>query len=202
MFKRHITLAGAVLAGLLTTVAIAPAAHGVEASDLRPAGGTHCVSQLVPVGSTAKVPAPRCFGSFAEMISFATGGAVRLPADATRVTQAQLDVVRPMEGTVQPPFVAPANVVVGISYKDTGFSGDSWAHQATAGCDNDAGYEWQNATPFVGPDGTWNNAISSAEGFSDCTGRYWEFSNHTGANVDTDWSGGAMNNATSSIKWY
>jgi hypothetical protein len=205
IINRRAALAGSVLAaGMLAAALAGPAAaQGVDPAKLRPAGsGTHCVSASVPAGSTAAAPAPTCFGSFADAISFATAGAVRLPAGANTVTQQQLDAGR-ARLLIEQPALMPS-VVLGISYKDTGWTGDSWVHTGTSGCDTDAGYEWQNVGPLVGPGGGWDNAISSASGYSDCTGRYWANSGSPpwGANIDTNWSSGVMSNAASAIQWY
>lgn len=187
--------AGIVLAaGLLAGGLAAPAAQGAEPANLRVAGGgTHCVSASVPAGSTAVAGPATCFGSFAEAISFATGDTVRLPAGASTVTQQQLDA-----GRAQLMEMQPASVVLGISYWDTGWNDDTWTHTGSYGCDTDPDIDWQNA----GPLGGWDNKIGSARAYSNCTGTYWANSNFWGANIDTDWSGGVMNNATSSIQWY
>jgi len=195
---RRLTVGAAVAAGLLTAVVATPA---TAAPNLRPAATTHCVSASVPAGSAVTgTPAARCFGSFAEAISFATSGTVRLPAGSTMVTQQQLDAGRASAlGYGQP---AIASVVLGVSYKDTGWSGDSWIHTGSYGCDTNADVDWQNTGPLVGPGGGWDNEIGSALAYSDCTGRYWAMSGFAGANIDTGWSGGVMNNAASSIQWY
>lgn len=190
-------LAGVALAGGLLTAGLAtPAAAG----ELRLAGTTHCVSAAVPVGTQAAETAPRCFTTFAAAIAYATDGAVRLPAGSTRVTQAQLDAGRmaSVNDYLQP---ALTSVVLGISYKDTGWSGDSWVHTGSYGCDTNADVDWQNAGPLVGPGGGWDNAIGSGIAYGDCQPEYFAGSGFTGASIDSDWSGGVMNNAASSIQW-
>ena len=194
--NRRSLQAGIVLAaGLLAGGLAAPAAHGAEPASLRLAGGgTHCVSASVPAGSTAVAGPATCFGSFAEAISFATGGAVRLPAGAHTVTQQQLDAGR-ARLMVEQPNVA-SSVLLGISYWDTGWTGSTWMHTGSYGCDTDPDVDWQNAGPLVGPGGGWDNQIGSAVAYSNCTGTYWANSNFWGARIDTAWSGGVMNNAT------
>jgi len=204
MIKIRPTLAGAVLAlGMLTATFTGPAAAAPDAgpTGLRPAATTHCVSPSVPAGSTqTSEVAATCFGSFAEAISYATDGTVRLPAGATMVTQQQLDAGRAsLLGYGQP---ALTSVVLGISYKSTGWTGDTWTHTGSYGCDTDPDVDWYNAGPLSGPGGNWDNAIGSALAYSNCTGRYWANANFWGANIDTGWSGGVMNNASSSIQWY
>lgn len=71
-------------------------------------------------------------------------------------------------------------------------------HTGSYGCGTDPDVDWQNAGPWS----SWFNEIGSGSGFSSCTGRYWELPNFLGVNVDTGWSGGPMNNETSSIQWY
>src|ERR671916_815743 len=93
---RRVAAGAAVAAGLLAAVVAVP---GTAAPNLRPAATTHCVSAAVPAGSSAEVTqaaaeAARCFRTFADAISHATNGTVRLPAGATRVTQQQLDAGR------------------------------------------------------------------------------------------------------------
>ena len=100
----------------------------------------------------------------------------------------------------QPPSLT--SVVLGVSYKDTGWAGDTWIHTGSYGCDTDPDVDWQNAGPLSGPGGGWDNAIGSALAYSYCTGRYWANSGFWGANIDTGWSSGVMNNASSSIQWY
>jgi len=195
IINRRILWAGIVLAaGLLAGGLAAPAAQGAPPASLRLAGGkTHCVSASVPAGSAAVGGSATCFGSFAEAISFATNGAVRLPAGANTVTQQQLDAGR---AQLEQPN-STTSVVLGISYWDTGWTGSSWIHTGSYGCDTDPDVDWQNP----GPLGGWDDKIGSARAYSNCTGTYWANSNFWGANVGTDWSGGVMNNATSSIQW-
>jgi hypothetical protein len=197
-------IAGAALtAGLLASgIASGTASGAASLSATGLAATKHCVSAAVPAGSTATaVPQARCFRSFTDAISYATDGTVRLPAGATRVTQAQLDTGRAQVQFQQPGIIA-SSVVLGVSYKNTGWSGDTWIHTGSYGCDTDPDVDWQNnGDPLSGPDGTWDNAIGSAEAFSDCHGTYWALANFAGASIGTRWSGGVMNNATSSIQW-
>jgi hypothetical protein len=191
-----IKLSTVLAACLLTAGLAAPAAAAVDPASLRPAGtGTHCVSSAVPAGSSIVAPAPRCFGSFPEAISFATGGAVQLPAGATTVTQAQLDAGRARLLVQQPGMIQ--SVVLGISYWRTGYNGDTWTHTGSYGCDTDPDVDWQN----TGPLGSWDNEISSAQAYSSCTGKYWALTDFNGASITTWWSDGVMNNAASSIQW-
>jgi hypothetical protein len=198
VLRAGIVLAAGLLAGGLAAPAggmAAPAAQGAEPASLRLAGGeTHCVSAAVPAGSAAMGGPVTCFGSFAEAISFATHGAVRLPAGAHTVTQQQLDAGR---AQFEQPNSTTTSVVLGISYWDTGWTGSSWTHTGSYGCDTDPDVDWQNP----GPLGGWDDKIGSARAYSNCTGTYWANSNFWGANIGTDWSGGVMNNATSSIQW-
>lgn len=191
-------LAGTALAAGLLAAGMAGSA--TAAPTLRPVTASHCVEASVPAGSTL-TPAPaRCFTNFTAAISFATDGVVRLPAGSTRVSQQQLDAgLAQRDGYQQP---ALASVVLGVSYKDTGWTGDTWIHTGSYGCDTDPDVDWLNYGPLSGPGGTWDNAIGSALAYSDCTGRYFAGASHTGAMIDTGWSGGVMNNAATSIWWY
>ena len=194
-----IVLAAGLLAGGLATPAAlgaTPATQGAAPASPRLAGGeTHCVSAAVPAGSTAVGGPATCFGSFPEAISFATHGAVRLPAGAHTVTQQQLDAGRAQLFFEQPNVAT--SVVLGISYWNTGWTGSTWTHTGSYGCDTDPDVDWQNP----GPLGGWDNEIGSARAYSNCTGTYWANTNYWGASINTDWSGGVMNNATSSIQW-
>lgn len=215
---RHTLTGAALAAGLLTAVLASPAAAaapvsfaspapassaGPAGSNLRPAATTHCVSAAVPAGSTvAAETTARCFSTFTDAISHATNGTVRLPAGSTRVTQQQLDAGRASVMNYQQPAIPLVSVVLGVSYEDTGWTGNTWIHTGSYGCDTDPGVDWQNAGPLVGPGGGWDNNIGSALAYSNCTGTYWALANWAGARIDTGWSGGVMNNAASSIQWY
>jgi hypothetical protein len=202
---RKTSLAGAALAAGLLTATLTGAAAAAPSTGEAGAGSaaptTHCVSPAVPAGATrTSLTVTRCFSSFDDAISYATNGAVRLSAGATMVTQRQLDEARFTTSGYQQPNLT--SVVLGVSYQDTGWTGNTWIHTGSYGCDTDPDIDWQNAGPLSGPGGGWDNSIGSALAYSNCTGRYWATAGFVGANIDTGWSGGVMNNAASSIQWY
>jgi hypothetical protein len=154
----------------------------------------HCVSEALPAGSKEDPLSPVCFGTFAEAIAHATAGVVQLPGDATEVTQEELDASYAQAAAGD---IRLAAVVIGISYWDDNYHDGSWTHTASAGCDNDSDFEYW----IINVGSSWNDEISSARGFSLCQGIYYENANFGGAQIGTDWSGGAMNDKTTSIRW-
>src|SRR3954470_10379915 len=96
--------------------------------------------------------------------------------------------------------MTPNVIVIGISFLNTNYQGNTYTHWANSGCDNDAGREWYFQFPT-----NWNDRTSSARGYSLCTGRYWEIgttgTSGAGAAVDTNWSGGPMNDHATFIEW-
>lgn len=163
-------------------------------SDGSAAGPGHCVSRALPAGRGGEAAPPVCFKTFAGAISHATGGLVRLPGDATSVTQKELDAGY---ARAAKSGIAVTSVVLGISYWDTDFEDSSWAHTASSGCDGDLAAEW--TLSYVGSG--WNDEIGSAVGYSQCEGVYFEHANFTGAQVVTPWNDGAMDDEASSILW-
>jgi hypothetical protein len=177
----------------LALIAATTATATVAAS---PANGAPVDQHCVGAAATGKQPltAPVCFGSFAEAVRYATDGAVRLPAGATTVSQAELDRGYAAAGArVQ-------TAVIGISFMNTAFTGASFTHTAAAGCVTGAAREWF----FQLPTG-WNDRISSAQSFSNCLARYWENGNGvtgSGASVVTNWSGGPMNDRATFVDFF
>jgi hypothetical protein len=173
----------------LAPIAVAGAPDGTAAQSV----GRHCVVHARALGTAAATEpaAPVCFDSFADAISFATDGTVRLPASATRVTQAQLDAGR-ATGRV-------ASTVIGIESEDPSYGGTDWIISQANGC-NDGGAEvWLRSDLTGNP---MNNVISSAQAFAGCKSRHFDLPNFAGSSiVCTCSSMGTMSDRTTSIRW-
>ncbi|RKG54202.1 hypothetical protein D7X30_29940 [Corallococcus sp. AB011P] len=164
----------------------------------------HCVMNVMPftpgepLPASDTVPAPKCFTSFPEAISFATGGTVRLPATANPKDLKESDLKSVHQA-------APNEIVIGIEYEDrwtaSAYSGNSIVFVSTyGGC----------GSLFVPsmPAG-WNDIISSSRSFAGCNHSYHYQNDNgpaTGPNPSIDCGGGCtgmgvMDNQTSSIFW-
>lgn len=171
-----------------------PSATGLAAPE------RHCVGRAQAVKPGESLPASsdqsqwECFDTFSEAISFATKGAVRLPATAkpADLEEEDLKVASAASGS--------SDYVIGIEYTDAGFSGNGYIFTAPGPC----------GTLFVGslPYGV-NDTISSAQAFSGCNNS-WHYENFNGplgggAQVNCgpacSYIGDAMNDRTSSIFW-
>jgi hypothetical protein len=187
--------------GLAAAPASAAPASGGTISPTRTAATPHCVVEPIAVGSTRTPAAPACFATFAESIAYATKGAVLLPKGATRVTQQQLDAgYAKQRAAARAAGVTPqVTVIIGISYHNTGFTGPSNTHPTSSDCDTNPDVDFFLNTLPAGLDNLW----SSAQAFGQCQGTYYDltFRPAGGARVSTNWTGGAMDNRTSSIDW-
>jgi hypothetical protein len=193
MFKR-IVLVG-LSSGLLLTLAGCGAGVEQEASAQRP----HCAIQAVAVEAGKAPPAEAsaaqvdCFATFAESISFATHGEVRLPPTAT---PADLKMEALALSTTQ-------SKVIGFEYEHVGFGGRSYTHYSDNDCND--GYDiYFNDLGNV----LLNDTISSARTYyaSGCNHSYhYEHAGFMGSSRDCGtecfYIGDALNDRTSSIKW-
>lgn len=155
----------------------------------------HCVMNVLPfkagepLPASDTVPEAKCFPSFPDAVSFATGGTVRLPATARPADLKESDL-KPVHQA------APNEIVIGIEYRDS-YSGSSLVFVSTVGgC----------GSYFVNLPGDWDNVISSSKSFAGCNHSYhYENANGGGASVDCgggcSFIGDAMNDRTSSIFW-
>ncbi|RKH82502.1 hypothetical protein D7Y21_28420 [Corallococcus sp. AB045] len=155
----------------------------------------HCVMNVLPftpgepLPAADTVPAPKCFSSFPEAISFATGGTVRLPATANPRDLKESDLKSVHQA-------APNETVIGIEYKD-GYSGSSLVFTSLyGGC----------GSYLVNLPSDWDNVISYSRSFAGCNHSYhYDGLNGSGANVDCGggcaYIGDTMNDKTSSIFW-
>jgi hypothetical protein len=158
----------------------------------------HCIVGLEPLkeGQEESVASEMtCFTNFSEAIAAATGGAVQLPKDIdpSGITEEMLQSAMPA-----------AQTIISVSYQHSNFGGSSLTHYAnnTYGCTNGSSY-------FVSslPSG-WNDVISSTRLWGGCDRTYFfEHISFGGAALrvgpTTQLNGfGAMNDETSSIRWY
>jgi hypothetical protein len=190
MFGRRIT---ALLGGAILLVG-GPVLAGTEAAA---AAALHCTAsaqaaaQQVSAGVQAE---PVCFKSFRDVIAYATAGEVVLPAAATDVSEAQLDLV-----TAAPSSVT-TSTVIGIDYDGSGFTGSTfvWTTTNSAGCSTGISYFADSM-----PSG-WDNRVSSAKGFAGCTTyTHYQDPSYAGATqACTCSSMGFMDNRTSSEQWH
>lgn len=153
----------------------------------------HCVVETIAVRPGQALPAmsapePKCFSTFPEAIAHATKGAVQLRADAT-------------PEALRPSLLAPsATFVIGVEWQHASYRGSSYTFTSGVTC---AGYVHYVSSMPSG----WNDIVSSAQAYSNCNHSvHFEHVNFAGASVDCGSScsyiGGAMNDRTSSIRWY
>jgi hypothetical protein len=160
----------------------------------------HCTS-MVKEGST-KVENLRCFRTFAEAVSAATGGRVKLdksvgPQD---LTQKMLDqgVAQAQRGPS-----AAQTTVIGVEYWDTRYRGSSW----TVYVNNDFGCRGGRSYGYTSMPSGWDNEVSSANVFGGCSvGIHFQNRNYNqnsdGSKIDCPcYTMDIMNDRTSSINW-
>src|SRR5690606_8767253 len=179
-------------------------AHAAEnpTDSARPDSGRHCVVGLhaAQLGAATEPQAtePACFDTFAEAIDFATGGRVRLPKDATQVSERQLLAAGAIS-TARAPVARP---LVGIEYQHTNFGGASLTLYGASGTGCYAG-TWYGFPDLASLD--FDNRISSGRTYSNCIGKHHDGTNYTGTYTYCETSCstlGSMNDRTSSIKFF
>lgn len=191
--------------GTRTVLALAAvsvlAGAGAQANAVRPAG-VNCAAQAHEVGGTTARPSDvRCFATFAEAVSYATGGTVRLDTGASRADQLAAFRLAAARSTIG--IIAASKTVLGIDYWDIDYGGAAFVWWTTnpEGCNDGSRYEgdFYNAA-------AWNDVTSSAESFQGCS--YFGHHEHEyqgGAAVDCGYScsyiGDAMNDRTSSVSF-
>lgn len=155
----------------------------------------HCVMNVLPfkpgepLPASDTMPEAKCFPSFPEAISFATGGTLRLPATAKPADLKESDLKSVNQA-------APNETVIGIEYKDD-YQGSSLVFVSPfGGC----------GSYFVNVPWDWNDVISSSKSFAGCNHSY-HYENYDGGGANFDCGGGCtsitntLNNLTSSIFW-
>ena len=194
--------AASMIAIALSIVAInvAPALAGEPAEGA--AQARHCVQSASERGNDAAggqpVAPPQCFDSFSEAITFATAGAVVLPADLE--LEQQLDVLGDSLASLQQDK-AVNDVVIAVDYNWKNYKAGTLTWEGHSGnCVN--GGRWYYANSMG--DG-WNNKASSTRGYADCGQNIvFEGYNRTGARRTcyNDCSDlGALANEVSSREW-
>jgi len=129
----------------------------------------------------------RCFQSFAEAISAATGGTVKVRQGQRALSEAELA-----------PTPLATSTVVGIEYKDANFGGSSLT-LSTPGIFQCAGGAYVNWNSM--PSG-WDNTIGSARSYAGCKSGHFEYVNNGGSvRICGCATMGAMNDKTSSIRF-
>lgn len=164
----------------------------------------HCVANL----ATQKLS---CFETFTKAIAFATNDRIPdAPSDAKLAATDEnfkarvnaLAAIARRRGGVVP---ADTSVVIGIEYRDDNFQGPTLTefNPFGFGCDGNFGTE-DFESPSM-PSG-WNDQISSFIAFSNCAEILYEHDNFGGAQTQLATSlssvGAAMNDRTSSIRWF
>lgn len=177
--------------GLMVGASATPASAGAPSAKER-----HCtVSAATSDSPLSKV---RCYATFAEAISAATGGRVKITA--TRVEDISPEK---LAAALSQPAAAAATYVRAILYTSTLYGGSSLTFTASSGCSVFGNYDafYPN---FQSP---WNNNFSSGRTFSGCRATLYDSSNYGGAQypmaADASYTTfGAMDNAGSSLKSY
>jgi hypothetical protein len=200
---------------LLAACAVDPSAEqGAGDQVVAPSFGQHCV-----VSPSSEIT---CFDSFTDAIATATGGeiqdaqtdaAVALadPGFAARINA--IAARQDPQSALAPGGVGrAAMVVIGISYKDGNYGGNTWVWLQPTRCDfNSSTVDFEvpnlNTSPYSGSG--FNDSISSFRSFNNCLTVLFEDWFYGGAvtsggvpTLDMSYVGNAMNDRASSIRWY
>ncbi len=200
------------LAVLATLVLVSWPAQAAQAATKAPDRARHCavgMPAMPAAGSTgaaraatgahlAKPSRVSCFGSFAESVSYATAGRVRLGPGARSVSTRQLQAA----GVVSTRAALAAQPLVGIEYENSNYGGDSLVLYGSSGsgCYSGTWYGFPSMSSLG-----FDNRISSARTYSNCLGRHHDGTSYTGSYRYCDGSCstfGTMNDRTSSIKFF
>ncbi|MET9019515.1 hypothetical protein ABZV93_06005 [Actinopolymorpha sp. NPDC004070] len=194
------------LAFLATLVLVSWQAQAAQAATGVPDRSRHCAVGMPAMPATqsetgAHLTKPSrisCFGSFAESVSYATAGRVRLAPDARSVSTRQLQAA----GVVSTPAALASQPLVGIEYEDSNYGGDSLVLYGSSGsgCYSGTWYGFPSMSSLG-----FDNRISSARTYSNCLGRHHDGTSYTGSYRYCDGSCstfGTMNDRTSSIKFF
>ncbi|GAA2757556.1 hypothetical protein [Actinopolymorpha rutila] len=191
------------LAVLATLVLVSWQAQAAQAATGVPDRARHCAVGMPAMRAgtgfhLAKPSKVSCFGSFAESVSYATAGRVRLAPGARTVSTRQLQAA----GVVSTRSALAAQPLVGIEYEDSNYGGDSLVLYGSSGsgCYSGTWYGFPSMSSLG-----FDNRISSARMYSNCLGRHHDGTNYTGSYRYCDGSCstfGTMNDRTSSIKFF
>jgi hypothetical protein len=162
----------------------------------------NCVVFIDPVAegeTTSRVHSARCFSTFAEAMAYASGGRLKLAANASRDQYSLAELSASTAGVT----------IIGRDYEDPNYSCNifgpclDWTVNNDFGCTGGRNYV-ASSMPTV--DGfNWNDQLSSTKAFAGCSrNQNFEHANYGGAlrnclpNCATM---GVMNDATSSKQW-
>jgi hypothetical protein len=197
-FKTIKLLSGAGLL-VVSTAFAAPAAQAAPTA--HSTGSQHCVQQVVEPG--ARVPAPRCFASYAQVISYLTGGRVRLVGTSAATTDGS-GTTR-LDAQIRDGEIANTTYVLSTEYTNSGYGGSTYTFTWSSSCAS-VNIAWSSM-----PSG-WNDVISSSHAGSGCNAIHYD---NAGAGPNSPPSGasiscptysscssmGTMNDKTSSMRW-
>lgn len=184
--KRRLLLLASI-SGLILYGGTAPA-EAATAGTATAAHHHYCVAQVPALGSR-QVPVATCYSTFAQSVSAATHGRVKLPAS----TQAGSVTPDQINATATP----GSSVIIGIDYKNINFGGDSLTLTESAACGK---YALSSM-----PSG-WNDVLSSLKTSGGCASSIFTNINFGGSKyvVGVDSSASSVdpyNDETSSQKW-
>ena len=190
--QRVILVTVLLLAGLVAVVA-PPGA-------LAKRSGKHCTLQVLEEREAeAKAPKIRCYKTAAAALAAATGGRVRLAADATPAEAAAALRTQSRGGVGT---ASADKTVIGLAYDWTEYRADSLFFWTTipAGCSDGTVYSRPSLTTGWGG---WNDRIESVMSFQGCYATVYEHSNQGGAQrTCNDCSTlGLLNNQVSSLRF-
>lgn len=157
----------------------------------------HLVVMLDPVppeGGESQWVDFQSFGTFAQAISYATGGVILIPEGLSME-----DAIAAFEDAMaQQDEGALPTTVIAIDYAWSGYRGSSLIWSASRGCAY-VNYYYVNSMPG------WNDRLSSTRGYAGCSYNMIYEHNFRGGAVrrctPNCGSVGCMNNETSSRKW-
>lgn len=158
----------------------------------------HCYSLLSPVNDnsdeTSNIIETACFDTFAQAIYTATEGRVTLDPSIRPE-----DITDELLKSLEDPGIPGAQVVIGIDWDYTNYGGSSYIWVVSqSGCSPSIHYQVSSM-----PAG-WNDRVSSAKAYSNCSFYHYHDTNFGGSYVACDpncSTMGSLDNATSSEKW-
>ena len=186
------------LAVLGAAALVAGVTGQASATTLGGAPAPSCVVTAIPSDAVQRTApgAPTCFDDLAGAIAYATGGLVHIAPTVDTVTQGQLDGgARAARARGDD---AASSIIIGIEYKDPGYSGASRVYNVHATpCSGGGNY----SEPDLRGD-SFNDSISSARAYAGCQSTHYQYAQYTGSlKACTCSSMGYMDDRTTSIYW-
>jgi hypothetical protein len=159
---------------------------------------SHCYSLLSPinknVGGSSEIIESACFDTFSEAIQAATKSRVLLDPSIRpeNITETMLNNVEGID-------LDAVQVVIGIDWDYSNYGGSTYTWVVSNyGCSDTIQYSVSSM-----PSG-WNDRVSSAKGYSNCSFYHYQNTNFGGSSVVCNpncSSMGALDNSTSSERW-